>query len=175
MLFPPSSLFLCCHQSPWVCDSPILNNLSCPPGPTQQCLLPFNHFPPTHPLAVKMSTLASIKTIVKEISTLSSTLTDSVPKGSKDDKIWRIMNTKELDMPHETFNRRFDALFGEDCRDPHGRLHHVCQGKLGMGLIVLYLSKINWDSFPLDLVELKLQRLITELKYLQCVLISFHL
>jgi len=78
-------------------------------------------------------------------------------------------------MPHETFNRRFDALFGEDCRDPHGRLHHVCQGKLGMGLIVLYLSKINWDSFPLDLVELKLQRLITELKYLQCVLISFHL
>jgi hypothetical protein len=33
-----------------------------------------------------------------------------------------------------------------------------------MGLVVSYLSKINWNGFPLDLVELKLQRLVTELK-----------
>ena len=82
------------------------------------------------------------------------------------------MNTKEgdgHDAPFETFNRRFDALFGEDCRDLHGRLHHICQGKLGMGLVVLYLSKINWADFPLDLVELKLQCLIAELQHLQCV------
>jgi hypothetical protein len=116
-----------------------------------------------------MST-ATIGLLVKEIGTLSNSLADSVPKGSKNDKIWSVMNTEERDTPHETFNRRFDALFAEDCRDSNGRLHHVRQGKLGMGLIVSYLSKINWAlGFPLDLVELKLQRLVAELKHFQYV------
>ena len=115
-----------------------------------------------------MSTLAIIKQLVKEIGTLSNTLSDSVPKGTKDDKIWAVMNSQERDTPHETFNQRFDALFAEDCRDSAGRLHFVRQGKLGMTLVVSYLSKISWTSFPLDLVELKLRRLIKELKYLQC-------
>jgi hypothetical protein len=79
------------------------------------------------------------------------------------------MNTEERDTPHETFNRRFDVLFGEDCRNPDGRLLHVRQGKLGMGLITSYLSRISWDGFPLDIVELKLRRLLAELKLLQCV------
>ena len=77
------------------------------------------------------------------------------------------MNAVEGDDPHETFNRRFDALFAENCRDSNGRLHYVCQGKLGMGLIISYLSGINWTNSPLDLVELKLQHPIAELKHLQ--------
>ncbi|KAI9507661.1 hypothetical protein F5148DRAFT_1306963 [Russula earlei] len=117
-----------------------------------------------------MSTPNTVKQLVKDISSLSNSLSDAVPRGSKDDKIWFVMNTKEGDVPpHETFNRRFDALFGEDCRDPGGRLHHIRQGKLGMGLVVSYLLKINWTNFPLDLVELKLERLIAELKHLQRV------
>lgn len=120
------------------------------------------------PSVPKMSTPETVKQLVKEISALSSSLSDAVPKGSKDDKIWSVLNTKEGDTPHETFNRRFDALFGEDCRDPGGRLHHIRQGKLGMGLVISYLSKLNWTKdFPLDLVELKLQRLADELKHLQ--------
>ena len=116
------------------------------------------------------TSVATIKILVKEIGSLSASLSDSVPKGSKDDKIWSVMNTDELDNPHETFNRRFDAMFAEDCRDVDGYLHHVRQGKLGMGLVVSYLSKINWTTgFPLDLVELKLQRLVIELKRLQYV------
>jgi hypothetical protein len=87
---------------------------------------------------------------------------DTVPKGFKDDKIPDAMSTKEGDTPHETFNHLFDALFGEDCHDSHGCLHHVCQGKLGMGLAVSYLSRLNWTDFPLDLVELKLQYSRTE-------------
>jgi hypothetical protein len=79
------------------------------------------------------------------------------------------MNTSECDTPFETFNKHFDALFGEDCRDADGRLQHIRQGKLGMGLIVLYLSKLNWTDFPLDLVEIKLQHVVTELKHLQYV------
>ena len=112
-------------------------------------------------------TLTTIKLLIKEISTLSSSLSDSVPKGSKDDKIWSVINSEERDNPHETFNRRFDVMFAEDCRDSDGRLHHLRQGKLGINLVVSYLSKINWTGFPLDLVEIKLQRLITELKFLQ--------
>jgi len=113
------------------------------------------------------SAIAAIKILVKEIGTLSNTLSDSVPKGSKDDKIWSVMNNEECETPHETFNRRFDAIFAEDCCDSNGRLHYVRRGKFGMGLIVSYLSKINWAAdFPLDLVENKLQRLITELKHL---------
>jgi hypothetical protein len=134
-----------------------------------------NFFPnlPTHFSVPKMSTLGTIGLLVKEISSLSNSLADSVPKGSKDDKIWSVMNSEERDTPHETFNRRFDALFAEDCRDAEARLHYVRQGKLGMGLVVSYLSRINWTlGFPLDLVELKLQRLVTELKHLQYAL--FH-
>ena len=115
-----------------------------------------------------MSTPETVKQLVKQIGALSSSLSDAIPKGSKDDKIWSVMNTKEGDTPHETFNRWFDVLFGEDCRDSDGRLHHIHQGKLGMGLIIAYLSKIDWiQGFPLDLVELKLQCLIHDLKHLQ--------
>ena len=131
------------------------------PQPTPLC-----HSLNAPPSAVpKMLTPEAIKQLCKEISTLSSSLSDAVPKASKDDKIWSVMNSKEGDTPYETFNRRFDALFGEDCHDSSGSLHYVCQGKLGMGLVMLYLSKINWTKdFPLDLVALKLQRLIDELK-----------
>ena len=120
-----------------------------------------------------MSTLMGIKLLVKEIGSLSTSLADSVLKGTKDDKIWSVLNKEERDTPHETFNSRFDALFAEDCCDSNGRLHHIRQGKLGMGLVVSYISKINWADFPLDLVELKLQRLVTELKSLQYVSILF--
>jgi hypothetical protein len=120
-----------------------------------------------------MSTLATIGLLIKEIGSLSNSLADSVPKGTKDDKIWSVMNSEECDTLHETFNRRFDALFAEDCCDAEARLHYVRQSKLGMGLVVSYLSKINWTlGFPLDLVELKLQSLVTELKHLQYAI--FH-
>ena len=122
-----------------------------------------------HFSVLKMPTIATIKLLIKEIGTLSNSLSDCVPKGSKDDKIWSVMNTEECDSPHETFNRRFDAMFAEDCRDSNGRLHYLRQGKLGLNLVVTYLSKVNWTGLPLDLVEIKLQRLITELKFLQYV------
>ena len=117
-----------------------------------------------------MSTLATIRQLVKDIGAFSNSLSDSEPKGSKDDKIWSVMNTEERDTPHETFNRWFDALFAEDCRDSNGHLHFVRRGKLGMGLVASYLSKINWTiGFPLDLVKLKLHCLVIELKVLQYI------
>jgi hypothetical protein len=115
-----------------------------------------------------MSTVSTIKSLVKEIGVLSNTLSDSMLKASKAGKIWLVMNSEECEIPHETFNRQFDALFGENCRDSNSRLHYVQQGKFGMGVIVSYLLKVNWAvDFPLDLVKIKLQRLIMEIKLLQ--------
>ena len=47
-------------------------------------------------------------------------------------------------------------MFGEDCRDLHGCLHHVCRGKLEMGLVCSYLTNLDWTDLPLDLAEIKL-------------------
>ncbi|KAG6895056.1 hypothetical protein C0992_003343 [Termitomyces sp. T32_za158] len=114
-----------------------------------------------------MPTVAEIQSLVKTLTALSSDLPLSIKQGSKSDKIWAVMNMGEDETLHETFNRLFDSMFGDDCRNSNGRLEHVCRGKLGLGLVCPYLSKIDWmANFPLDLVEIKLQRLVAELKYL---------
>jgi hypothetical protein len=117
-----------------------------------------------------MPTIAGIKFLVKDITMLSNVLPLSIPQGTKADKIWNVMKVEEHDMAHETFNMQFDAMFGEDCRDSGGCLHHISRGKFGIGCVCSYLAKIDWcDHFPLDLVEIKLQRLITELRHIWCV------
>jgi hypothetical protein len=125
---------------------------------------------------LKMPTIAGIKLLVKDIITLSNVLPSSIPQGTKADKIWNVMKVEERDTAHKTFNMRFDAMFGEDCRDSGGRLHYISRGKFGIGCVCSYLAKIDWgDHFPLDLVEIKLQRLITELRYIWCVAgLKFH-
>jgi hypothetical protein len=117
-----------------------------------------------------MSTILDIKTLVKLIATLSNSLPHTIKLGTKEDKIWSIMNTEECDTAHETFNRHFDVLFREDCRDAGSRLQYIHKGKFGLGRVCPYLSKIDWaNNFPLDIVEIKLQRLVAELNYLQYV------
>ena len=64
-------------------------------------------------------------------------------QGIKGWKIWSVMHFEECNTLHETFNWWFDTLFAEDCHDSNSHLYHVCQGKLGMGLVVSYLSKFN--------------------------------
>jgi hypothetical protein len=66
------------------------------------------------------------------------------------------MNLDNSETPHETFNKCFDAMFGEDCHDLHGRLHYVHRGKLRIGLVCLYLTKLDWTDFPLKIIKIKL-------------------
>lgn len=107
---------------------------------------------------------------MKETGVLSNSLLQSVQQGMKEDIIWTMMNADERDTPHETFNRRFDAMFGEDCWDSAGRLHYIRKGKHGLGLVCSFLSKLDWaNSFPLDIVEIKLSQLVAELKQLQYI------
>jgi hypothetical protein len=129
-------------------------------------------FPP-----LKMPTIAGIKLLVKDITMLSNVLPQSIPQGTKGDKIWNVMKLGDRDLAHETFNMRFDAMFGEDCWDSGGHLQHISRGKYGIGCVCSYLAKIDWsDNFPLDLVEIKLQRLVTELRHIWCVAgLKYHL
>ena len=49
----------------------------------------------------------------------------------------------------KTFNRCFDAMFREDCRDTAGHLQHVCKGKLCLRERVKGLSEkdlIDWGD-----------------------------
>ena len=52
---------------------------------------------------------------------------------TKYDKIYKVMHTTERETPHETFKHRFDASFGEDCRNCGRRLHYIRKGKHGNG------------------------------------------
>ena len=73
-----------------------------------------NSFFHSHCSISNMSTLAmTIRLLIKEIHALSNSLSDSVPEGSKDNKIWSVMNTEECNTPHKTFNQWFDAMFIE--------------------------------------------------------------
>ena len=85
----------------------------------------FIDFVPFSGLKMPASTIAAIKLFAKEIATLSNSLSDAVPKGSKDDKIWFVIDSEECENPHETFNWQFDALFAEDCHDSNGCLHSL--------------------------------------------------
>ena len=61
-----------------------------------------------------MSTVSEIKALIKVITTLSNGLPQSIPLVMKEDKIWMAIHTEEGETAHETFNRHFDAVSGED-------------------------------------------------------------
>ena len=117
-----------------------------------------------HPLLSRMPTIADIHQLVKNIMQLANALPPSIPKVTTKDKIQQVIHGPEGETPFKTFNKWYDALFGEDCHDSAGHLHHICQGRSGMGIICAYLKKLDWvQGFPLDLVNIKLQQLNKEL------------
>jgi hypothetical protein len=66
------------------------------------------------------------------------------------------MSSPEGEDGWQTFNKRFDAMFGKDCHDDNGRLHFVCRGLYGMDMVTAYLKKLDVAAMPLDLMALKL-------------------
>ena len=69
--------------------------------------------------------LISLELLVDKIIALTKILPKSVPEATCKDHIYEVMTTVTGDSLWETFNRRFDILFGEDCRDQEGRLHLI--------------------------------------------------
>jgi hypothetical protein len=114
------------------------------------------------------------QSLITNIISLTRGLPTSVPPANKDDKIFEVMNGSVGESAWQTFNKRFDALFAEDCRDKHGRLQYIRRGKLGMDKVCQYLATLNLEAMPQDLVTLKLNRLNEEIVHLMYVLDTYH-
>ncbi|GJF00443.1 hypothetical protein PsYK624_167310 [Phanerochaete sordida] len=107
----------------------------------------------------------TLSQLIQELKKLSLTLPDSVPVGKKTDKISIVLANVTGDDEFHTFNRKYDALFGMDCRDGP-RLRYVRRGRYGMPAWCEYLEAIDLKhaSIQPGLVRLRLTTLITELK-----------
>ncbi|KAJ6564754.1 hypothetical protein B0H19DRAFT_1068271 [Mycena capillaripes] len=95
---------------------------------------------------------------------------DSAAEASEDDnELHRVLtDTCGIDdSPWGTLNRQLDKLFGADTRE-NGHLRYIRRGEHGMSFVAEHLAGLNWKSgdYPLELVELKLQRIVDELEYL---------
>ncbi|KAF7293396.1 hypothetical protein MIND_01116600 [Mycena indigotica] len=84
-----------------------------------------------------------IQDLIKKIGLLTAKLPSSIPLATESDEIYRVIKkVKALDDKVAAhFNRRFDILYGEDCRDEN----------------VVYLKSLKWDSgdIPIDIAFLK--------------------
>lgn len=113
---------------------------------------------------------SDILSLIKNITALSISLPPSVPIAKQDGKIYTTLLRVNEGETWMTFNRIFDILYKEDneCRDENGRLRYILRGKYGMDKICAYLNGVQWSepNIPLDLVKIKLDRLIEELLHL---------
>ena|ERR1700691_2239636 len=109
-----------------------------------------------------------VKSLIANLLTLCDGLPSSIPLASKDDQIYHVMKNVTGDDEWQTFNHRFDLLFGEDLRDAEGCLLHIRRGKYGMDAVCTYLKGIDLDTPGLfhDLMAIKLIRVVEELAHL---------
>jgi hypothetical protein len=121
-----------------------------------------------------MASGAASHPAVKECQTLTVNiacnqhlLPATVPRATEDDDIYRVFTTIEEETQWETFNRRFDIIFGNHLRNESGDLKNVKRGPFGMGLVSRYLKDFKFAELePPELAEaalVKLGRLNDEL------------
>ena len=94
----------------------------------------------------RMPSLGEIQLLVHKIVSLACNSIFSAQNATKYDydKIYKVMHTTDGETPHETFNRWFDALFGEDCRNSSGHLREARNGSCLQ--IPLWNSLEQWFS-----------------------------
>lgn len=152
---------LVCHS----CSAPSLLEAQ----PNFPAVPEYIHCFDTHSKCQSRLTIEQIESVVGQIEKLGKSLPASIPEGNKNDKIYNIMSTANGSTLWETFNRRFDVLFGEDCRGPDGRLLHVRRGRLGIQKVSAYLSRVGHEDAMkpfYDIMMIKLERLQQELDVL---------
>ncbi|KAF7794639.1 hypothetical protein EIP86_005776 [Pleurotus ostreatoroseus] len=112
-------------------------------------------------------TASEISLLIRRLQGLSSTLPPSVPLAKANDKIYHVITSVHGDDVFHTFNRRFDALFGLDCRDQSGHMKYIRRGRFGMDAVCKFLESIDLldESMQLTLMALRLNTLIKELEY----------
>ncbi|KAF5317764.1 hypothetical protein D9619_012500 [Psilocybe cf. subviscida] len=100
-------------------------------------------------------------------------LTKSIPHqalrcATTSDRITQVFDTVKIpesnDERWKVFNKRMDALFGEDvCDSGTGRLLNLLRGEHGMDLVLKYFdAELKAGVLPWDLAKIKINRLIDE-------------
>jgi hypothetical protein len=119
-----------------------------------------------------MAATVTAASLIANLISLCQRLPKSVPVAHKDDDIYRIIRTAHGDDPWQSFNRKFDLLYGEDCRDAKGYLRNIRSGKYGLDSVCAYLKGINTNDpqFLAELAVIKLERLRNELVKLKYAL-----
>lgn len=116
---------------------------------------------------------ADIVSLVKNFTALCTSLPSSLPVANKEDNIYTTLLCVNEGDTYMTFNRIFDILYKEDsdCCSEDCCLHYILCGKYGMDKICVYLNGVDWSesNIPLDLMKLKLDRVINELTFLMCI------
>ena len=88
-------------------------------------------FPPEHhQLPIIMPTIHNIQSSISEIKILCMELPVTIQNSSN--KINQVMTMEQHDNAWQTFNKRFDTLFGEDCHNATGWLHQIHCGEYGI-------------------------------------------
>jgi hypothetical protein len=118
-----------------------------------------------------MAAAVTAASLIVNLISLCQGLPSSIPKANKDDQVYHVIKNVNEDDPWQSFNRKFDLLFGEDCRDEKGSLQNIRRGRYGMGAVCAYLKGINTEEpwFIAELAVIKLKRICEEvikLKYL---------
>jgi hypothetical protein len=115
-----------------------------------------------------------VKSLIENFLTLCDGLPSSIPLAAQDDHIYHVMTTVNGDDTWQTFNCRFDLLFGEDLWNAEGHLLHIRRGKHGMGAVCIYLQSIDLDTPGLfhDLMVIKLTCVIEEIIHLMSVVFT---
>ncbi|KAF6743232.1 hypothetical protein DFP72DRAFT_859159 [Ephemerocybe angulata] len=123
-------------------------------------------------MAPPSSTPANAFTIFKShiatLQALEKSLPSQVPVGKKVGQIGTVFkNIPESTNPTEhwgIFNRRMDALYGEDLRK-EGDLPNIVRGKWGIRAVCEYLERcVDAGSLSWDIAILKTTRLIGEVE-----------
>jgi hypothetical protein len=105
------------------------------------------------------SPLENTRALINNFVSLMRSLPTSIPLATDEDRIFAVMNSPKGEYTWHTINKCFDVLFGEDCCDSTGQLHHIHHGHLSMDKVCDYLSTLNVGSVPLDLATIKLVHL----------------
>jgi hypothetical protein len=67
---------------------------------------------------------SAARNYIQKIVYLSHRLPFKVALATKTDKIYTVFTRPEGESQWNTFNKCFDAVFGEDCRDHTTKKHH---------------------------------------------------
>lgn len=76
-------------------------------------------------LVMDISTPQQVQALIDKVVILCKDLPSSIRAAVTRDKISMVMSGLEGESAWQTFNKRFDILFAEDCHNKDGRLHYI--------------------------------------------------